>query len=54
MKKPTNVYIIFVGNPEDKKPLLRPSRRWENNNKIGVTYIGRENMNRMEGARDRV
>jgi hypothetical protein len=24
-----NVYRIFVGKPEGKRPLERPSRRWE-------------------------
>jgi hypothetical protein len=34
-------YIILVGNTEEKRPLGRPRRRWEDNIKIdGVVWIG--------------
>jgi hypothetical protein len=29
-----NAYMILVGNPEGKRPLGRPRRRWVNNIKI--------------------
>ena len=28
------VYRVFVGKPEDKRPLGRPRRRWEDNIKM--------------------
>jgi hypothetical protein len=28
------VYMVLVGNPEGKRPLGRPRRRWEDNIKI--------------------
>jgi len=26
-----SVYRIFIGKPEEKRPLARPKRRWEDN-----------------------
>jgi hypothetical protein len=34
MRETTNAYRILVGNPEGKRPLGRPRRRWEDNVKI--------------------
>jgi hypothetical protein len=34
-----NAYKIFVGRPEWNKPLGRPSRRWDDNNKIDLREI---------------
>jgi hypothetical protein len=34
-----NVYRILVGKPEEKRPLGRPRRRWENNIKISIRDI---------------
>jgi hypothetical protein len=39
MGKNRNAYRIFVGNPEGKRPLGRPRRRWVNNNKMDVREI---------------
>ena len=30
------LYRVLVGNPEGKKPLGRPRRRWEGNSKIDL------------------
>jgi hypothetical protein len=35
-----NAYRIFVGNPEGKRPLGRPRRRWTDNIKIDLREIG--------------
>jgi hypothetical protein len=37
-----NVYNIFVGKPERKRPLERPTRRWEDNIKMDVAEMGWE------------
>jgi hypothetical protein len=34
------VYRVLVGRPKGKKPLGRPSRRWENNIKMDLMEIG--------------
>jgi hypothetical protein len=35
-----NAYIILVGNPEGKRPLGRPRRRWVDNIKMDLREIG--------------
>jgi hypothetical protein len=35
-----NAYRILVRNPEGKRPLGRPRRRWVNNSKIDLREIG--------------
>jgi hypothetical protein len=35
-----NAYGILVGNPEGKRPLGRPCRRWVDNNKMDLREIG--------------
>jgi hypothetical protein len=35
-----DVYRVLVGRPEDKGPLGRPRRRWEDNMKMDVVEIG--------------
>jgi hypothetical protein len=35
-----NAYRILVGNPEEKRPLGRPRRRWVDNIKIVLREIG--------------
>ena len=34
------VYRVLVGKPEGKRPLGRPRRRWENNNKLDIQEVG--------------
>jgi hypothetical protein len=35
-----NAYRILVGNPEGKRPLGRPRRRWVDNIKMDLREIG--------------
>jgi hypothetical protein len=35
-----NAYNILFGKPEGKRPLGRPRRRWKDNFKIYLMYIG--------------
>jgi hypothetical protein len=44
---------VLVGKPEGKKPLGRPRRRWEYNNKIDLQEVGGSFGNWMELFRDR-
>jgi hypothetical protein len=48
------VYRILVGKPEDKRPLGRPRRRWEDNIKVGLTEIWIDRANWIQLAQDRV
>jgi hypothetical protein len=40
MGEKRNVYRLLVGNPEGKRPLGRPRRRWIDNIRIGLLEIG--------------
>jgi hypothetical protein len=40
MGEKRNVYRLLAGNPEGKRPLGSPKRRWINNIKIGVSVVG--------------
>jgi hypothetical protein len=40
MGEKRNAYRILVGNPEGKRPLGRPRRRWVDNIKMGLREIG--------------
>jgi hypothetical protein len=33
------VYRVLVGKPEEKRPLGRPSRRWEDNIKMDIQEV---------------
>jgi hypothetical protein len=48
-----NVYRLLVGNPEGKRPLGRPKRRWVDNIKIYLGEIGWCGMNWIGLAQDR-
>jgi hypothetical protein len=50
--KKRNAYRIFVRKSEEKRPLGRPRRRWENN-KMDVREIGWGDMNWIDLAQDR-
>jgi hypothetical protein len=39
-----NVYRIFVGKPEEKRPVGRSRRRWEDNIKMDLREIGSSSM----------
>jgi len=47
------VYRVLVGKPEGKRPLVRPRRRWEDNNKMDLQEVGCGGMDWIELARDR-
>jgi len=47
-----NVYNIFVGKPEGKRPLGRPGHRWEDI-KMNLRQIGWEFVDRIHLAQDR-
>jgi hypothetical protein len=40
MGEERKVYKVLMGNPEGKRPLGRPSRRWEDGIRIDVREIG--------------
>jgi hypothetical protein len=40
MGEKTNAYSILVGNPEGKRPLGRPRRRWVVNLKMDLRETG--------------
>jgi hypothetical protein len=48
-----NAYRILVGNPEEKRPLGRPRRRWVDNIKLDLREIGWDGMDWIDLAQDR-
>jgi hypothetical protein len=53
MGEKRNAYRILVGNPEGRRPLGRPRRRWVDNIKIDLRKIGWVGMNWIDLAQDR-
>jgi hypothetical protein len=53
MGEKRNAYRILVGNPEEKRPLGRPRRRWVNNIKMDRREMGWDGMNLIDLAQDR-
>jgi hypothetical protein len=51
--KKRNAYRMLVGKPEEKRPLGRPRRRWEDNIKMDLTEIGWGGMDWIHLAQDR-
>jgi hypothetical protein len=47
------VHRVLVGKPEEKRPLGRPRRRWEDNIKMDVQEVGGGRGDWMEMAQDR-
>ena len=47
------VHSVLVGNPEGKRPLRKPRRRWEDNIKMDVQEVGGSCGEWMELAEDR-
>ena len=39
MGKRRGVYRVLVGKPEEKGPIGRPRRRWEDNIQVDLKYI---------------
>jgi hypothetical protein len=48
------VYRVLVGRPEGKRPLGRPRRRWDDNNKMDLREIAIDGANWIRLAEDRV
>jgi hypothetical protein len=48
------VYRVLVWKPEDKRPLERPRRRWEDNIKLDLRETGIDRANWIQLAQDRV
>jgi hypothetical protein len=48
-----NAYTILVGNPEGKRPLRGPRRRWEDNIRKDIKDIGWEVVDWIHLAQDR-
>jgi hypothetical protein len=53
MGEERGMHRVLVGKPERKRPLGRPSRRWEDNIKMDVQEVGGGRGNWMELAQDR-
>jgi hypothetical protein len=49
-----SVYRVLVGRPEDKRPLGRPRRRWDDNIKMDLREIRIDEANWIRLAQDRV
>jgi hypothetical protein len=47
-----NAYSMLVGNPEGKRPLGRPRRRWVDNIKIDLRETGWDGMDWIDLAQD--
>jgi hypothetical protein len=53
MGEKRNAYRIFVGNPEGKRPLERPRRRWVDNIKRNLSERGWDDMDWIDLAQVR-
>jgi hypothetical protein len=40
MGESRGIYTVMVGKPEDKRPLERPRRGWEDNIKMDLQEVG--------------
>ena len=53
MRERRGVYRVLVGEPEGKRPLWRPRRRWEDNIKMDLQEVRCGGMDWIELAKDR-
>jgi len=49
----SSLRVVLVGKPEEKKPLGRPRRRWEDNIRMDLQEVGGARGDWMELAQDR-
>ena len=49
----SGIYRVLVGKPEVKRPLGRPRRRWEDNNKMDLQEMECGGMDCIDLAQDR-
>jgi hypothetical protein len=54
MGKGRGVYRVLVGRPEGKRPLGRPSRKWEDNINTDLREIGIDGANWIQLVQDMV
>jgi len=47
------LYRVLAGKPEEKRPLGRPRRRWEDNIKMDLQEVGYRGVEWLELAQDR-
>jgi hypothetical protein len=52
MEDRRDAYRVLVWRPVRKRPLERPKRRWENNNKMAYTGSGLAHMELIDLAKD--
>jgi hypothetical protein len=52
-RKKRDAYRILVGNPEGKRPVGRPKRRWVNKMKMDLREIGSVGMDWIDLTQDR-
>jgi hypothetical protein len=53
MGEDRGVHRVLVGKPEEKRPLGRPRRRWEDNIKMDLQEVGEGRGDWMELSQDR-
>ena len=53
MGESRGVYRVLVGEPEGRRLLGRPSRRWNDNIKIDLQEVGREGIDCIDLAQGR-
>jgi hypothetical protein len=53
MAERTGVFRVLVGKPEGRRPLGRPSCRWEDNMKMDLQEVGCGGMDWIDLAQDR-
>jgi hypothetical protein len=53
MGEERNVYKVLMGKPEEKRPLGRPRRRWEDGIRMDLREIGWESVEWILLAQDR-
>ena len=53
MEKGRRAFIILTGKPTGKRPLGRPTRKWENNIRMDLEEIGINAGNWIDSAQNR-